>query len=165
MTVARPPFLLLVLLLFSLACNPSSDTSTTTKAVAAPVFDATEIQQDIKTGKLKFEIRGLANEAQEKNYGGKGFQHSAIVIPVGDSKYVKGDFLLFCSVKRLSGGDPESTRKADDFTTVYIHGGMGRLAESGGYRSKDEKWEPERIEVRPEVVFIGTPIVGTAVQE
>jgi hypothetical protein len=164
MKVVRPSFLLLVLLPFSLACNPSSETSTTTKAVAAPVFDAAEIQQDIKTGKLKFEIRGLTNETQDKSYG-KDFQHSAIVVPVGGSKYINGDFLLVCSVKRLSGGDPEHTRKADDTTAVYIHDGMGRLSESGGFRGKDEKWEPERIEVRPQVAFIGTPIVGTAVQE
>jgi hypothetical protein len=164
MKVACPSFLLLVLLPFSLACNPSSDTSTAPKAVAAPIFDAAEIQQDIKTGRLKFEIRGLTSEAQDKSYG-KAFQHSAIVVPVGDSKYVKGDFLLICSVKRLSGGDPENIRKADDRTTVYIHDGMGRLAESGGFRGKDEKWEPERIEVRPDVAFIGTPILGAAVQE
>ena len=165
MKVARPSFLVLVLLLFSVACNPSSDTSATTKAVSAPVVDVVEIQQNIKTGRLRFEIRGLTNEVQEKSYGAKSFQHSAVVIPVGDSKYVKGDFLVVFSVKRLSGGDPENTRKPDDITMVYIHEGMGRFTESGGYKAKDEKWEPEKIEVRPQVVFIGAPIVGTAVQE
>ena len=164
MKAVRSLFLLLLLLLFPLACNPSRDASTTAKAIAAPAFDAAEIQQDIKTGKLTFEIRGLTNEVQDKSYG-KSFEHSAIVIPVGDSKYSKGDYLLFCSVKRLSGGDPEHTRKDDALTAVFIHNGMGRLTESGGLKSKDDKWEAEKIEVRPEVVFIGTPVVGTAVQE
>jgi hypothetical protein len=164
MKVVFSLFLLLVLLPFSLACNPPSDTSAATKAIASPAFDAAEIQQDIKTGKLKFEIRGLANEGQDKTYG-KSFEHSAIVIPVGDSKYSKGDYLLFCSIKRLSGGNPEEPRKADVFTAVFIHNGMGRLTESGGIKSKGETWEAEKIEVRPEVVFIGTPIVRTAVQE
>ena len=165
MKLVRSSFLLLVSLPFSVGCNLSRDTSATTKAIAAPAFDAAEAQQDIKTGKLRFEIRGLTNEAEDKSYGGKSFEHSAIVIPVGDSKYVKGDYMLFCSVKRLSGGDPEHTRKDDDLAAVFIHDGMGRLRESGGYRSKDEKWEAEKIELRPEVVFIGTPIVSTAVQE
>jgi|HubBroStandDraft_2_1064218.scaffolds.fasta_scaffold99963_3 hypothetical protein len=47
----------------------SRDTSATTKAIAAPAFDAAEAQQDIKTGKLRFEIRGLTNEAEDKSYG------------------------------------------------------------------------------------------------
>src|SRR6478609_8962049 len=123
MKVVFSPFLLLVLLPFSPACSPSADTPTTTKASAPPAFDAAEIQQDIKTGKLKFEIRGLANESQDKSYG-KSFEHSAIVIPVGDSKYSKGDYLLFCSIRRLSGGNPEEPRKGDALTAVFIHNGM-----------------------------------------
>lgn len=162
MKTAGSAFLLLALF-FSLACSTS--TTSSANPVVPPDFDMHEIQQDIRTGKLRFEVRGLANESQEKSYGGKSFQHTAVVIPVGDSKYTKGDFLLMCSVKTVSGGDPENSRKSDDVTAVYIHDGMGRLSESGGYKGKDEKWEPEKIEVRPQVVFVGTPVTAAAVQE
>jgi hypothetical protein len=152
----------LLLLAFSVACNPSNNTATV--AVAPGVFDATEAQQDIRTGKLKFEIRGLTNEVQDTSYG-KSFEHSAVAIPVGESKYSKADFMLFCSVKRLSGGDPERPRKDDAFAVVFIHNGLGKFSESGGSKTHSEQWEPEKIEVRPEVVFVGTPVEGTAAQE
>ena len=155
---------LLVLMPLSVACNQSGS-APGTMAFSTQAFDAEEIQQDIKTGKLKFEVRGLTNEVQEKSYGGKSFTHSAIIIPVGDSKYTKGDYLLLCSVKRLSGGDPDNPRKNDSVTVVYGHDGRGRLDETGGYRSKDEKWEPEKIELRPEAVFVGISAVGASVQE
>jgi hypothetical protein len=130
------------------------------------VFDAEQAQRDVLSGKLKFEIRGLNNEVKkDDSLGSSSFTHTGVVFPVGDPKYSKGVFLLIYAVKRISGGDPEAMRKAEDWSIVVIRDGIGNLRESGGYRTKSEKWEPERIEVRPIFVMIGTPIDATPVQE
>ncbi len=116
-----PLFLLIASLVVLTACSSSTNSSGAPKPAASPAFDAEEIEQDLKTGKIKFEIRGLTNEAQETSYGGKSYLHSAIVIPVGDSKYLKGDYLLMCSMRRLSGGDPERPRKGEMHETGLEH--------------------------------------------
>jgi hypothetical protein len=88
-----------------------------------------------------------------------------MVVVTGEPQYTKGVYLLFCSVKRLAGGDPENTRPGDDVTSVFIRDGIGRLKEGGGYRTKDEKWEPEKIEVKPFALFNAVVINGEATQE
>ena len=160
-----PLSLSFTLLLWSVACNPSTSTSGSAVPVANAAFDEDEMQVDVKAGKLQFEIRGLTNESHETSYGSKSYQHTAIIVPVGNSKYSKSDYWLLCSVKRVLGGDPENTRPADEVIGVYIHNGIGRLVVMGGYKTKDERWDPEKIEVRPQLVFVGTPAQGSAAQE
>jgi hypothetical protein len=88
-----------------------------------------------------------------------------MVVATGEPQYMKGAYLLLCSVKRLAGGDPENTRADDDTTFVIVRDGIGRYRESGGYRTSNEKWEPEKIEIRPIALFDAITINGEAAQE
>ena len=153
---------LLTYCLLLAAC--SSNEPSKAENIASPT-DVQEAQKDIASGNLKFEIRGLTNEGTKGEYGSTTFRHTAVVVPVGNSKYAKGTYLVIFANKRLAGGDPEHTRRDDDITIVMVRDGIGRFEDSGGYRTKEEKWEPERIEVRPIVAFVGTPMDGTPVQE
>jgi hypothetical protein len=53
------------------------------------------------------------------------------------------------SVRRLSGGDPDAPRPANDYVTVLVQRGLGEIRESGGFRWSTETWEPEKIELTP----------------
>jgi hypothetical protein len=72
--------------------------------------------------------------------------------------------MLLCSVKRISGGDPDTPRLQDSLT-VFIKDGIGRLNIYAGDRSGNEKWQPERIEVQPIAIFPAVVITSHAVQE
>jgi hypothetical protein len=106
----------------------------------------------------------LTNEG--RNIGDDSvFSHTAVIVPVGDSRYNKGIFAVICSVRRIGGGNPEGRKEADDLTVVIVRDGIGKLEVYGGDRGKRDNWEPERIEVRPISVVVGIPIDGTPVRE
>jgi hypothetical protein len=146
-------------------CSSNQQAQQGTGEKTASSDDLQEAQKDIASGNLTFELRGLTNESSKREYGGTTYMHTAVVVPVGNSKYTKMTYLVVYSAKRLAGGDPESPRKDDDIEVVVVRDGIGRFASSGGYRTKEEKWDPEHIEVRPIVAFVGTPTNGTPVQE
>jgi hypothetical protein len=81
----------------------------------------------IPPGMLKFEVRGLNNQITKRDYGTRQYKHTAMVVAVGDPQYTKGAYILLCSVKRVSGGDPEYPREDDDSAEVIIRDGIGRL--------------------------------------
>ncbi len=157
--------LLVAVCLLIAACSGSQKPAANYGGDANPVFDVAQAQRDLQSGKLRFEIRGLRNEATKTWNDSTSFSHTAVVLPVGESKYTKGVYFLVCSVKSIGGGDPEAPRRGDEVTFVIVREGIGTLSESGGYRQKGEKWEPERVEIRPISVVVGIPIDGTAVQE
>ena len=147
------------------ACSQPGQTTGNATDTPRSADVAPQIADALNSGKLKFEIRGLQNDAQKMSYGGTSFSHTAVVVATGEPQYTKGVYILLCSVKRLAGGDPENTRSDDDTSLVIIRDGIGRYKEGGGYRGKDEKWDAEKIEIRPIALFNGMQINGEAAQE
>lgn len=80
---------------------------------AAEAHNVSDVQKAYSTGRLRFEIRGLTNEATKTGNGSRQYMHKAMVVAVGDPEYTKKVYLLVCSVKRLAGGDPEDPREED----------------------------------------------------
>jgi hypothetical protein len=157
--------LLCTLLAFTtVACSNSTEAANGSANVAqrkSVMFNAADA---FNSGKLKFEIRGLQNESEGASYG-TVYRHKGMIVTVGDPQYIKGVYLLVCSVKRIGGGDPEHRRIDDWFELLVIRDGFGRIDIQGGYRPPSEKWEPERIELRPVAVFSGVTINAEPVQE
>ena len=145
----------------TVACSQQSPSAPATAAEKATAVVSPSLVEALNSGKLRFEIRGLQN--QKKNAG--SFTHDAMLVMTGEPQYTKGVYLLLCSVKRIAGGDPENTRTDDSTTSVVIKDGIGRMSIYGGYRTSGEKWEPEKIEVRPIAIFNSIAINGEAVQE
>jgi hypothetical protein len=146
----------------TVACSQQSPSAPATAAAEkATAVVSPSVVDAFNSGKLRFEIRGLQNQ---KKSGGS-FTHEGMLVMTGEPQYTKGVYLLLCSVKRLAGGDPEETRTDDDTTLVIIKDGIGRISIFGGYRASGEKWEPEKIEVRPIAIFNSIAINGEAVQE
>ena len=147
----------------TVACSQQSPSAPATTAAAekATAVVSPSVVDAFNSGKLRFEIRGLQN--QKKSNG--SFTHDAMLVMTGEPEYTKGVYLLLCSVKRLAGGDPENTRTDDDTTLVIIKDGIGRISIYGGFRGSGEKWEPEKIEVRPIAIFNAIALRGEEAQE
>jgi hypothetical protein len=79
----------------------------------------------------------------------RSYTHKASVIALGDSAAAQRPYLVLYSVRRLSGGDPDAPRPANDYVTVLVQRGLGEIRESGGFRWSTETWEPEKIELTP----------------
>jgi hypothetical protein len=169
MTTTRAKALLIsavVMLLISIsACSSQPSSATTTPAPSMSPMSSAALVDAFNTGKLKFEVRELQNKSSKSSYGGTSYHHEGIVVVTGEPQYAKGAYLLYYSVKRLSGGDPENTRPPEDYTTAFIHDGIGHIQEPGGYRTPDEKWEPEKIEIKPFALLSLPTLNGEAMQE
>lgn len=107
-----------------------------------------DFQGAITGGRLRFELRGLATDAKTSSYGGVTYEHKATVVVTGDSALAHQPMLLVYRATRLAGGDPGALRDATDFRLAQVTGGVGSITESGGYRTKEERWDPEKIELR-----------------
>lgn len=135
-------------------------------AAAPAPTSADDLAKAFSLGKLRFEVRGLKNEVEKGEYS-TTYTHKATVVAIGDSSLTKRPYWVLFSVKRLSGGDPESPRDATDIALVFIRDGVGELEESGGYKIKSSppSWAAEVIEIAPLAVIPLVPIAGNAVRE
>ncbi len=97
----------------------------------------------------RFEVRGLKNVGSKTSYStATSFSHTATIVALGDSVATRGTYLVLVSVKRVEGGDPEEPRDPNDNAMVLVRGGVGEFAAYGGFRTSDERWDPEKIEVQ-----------------
>ncbi len=101
---------------------------------------------------IKFDVRGLKNEATESSLF-TSFTHKGNIIPMGDSSACKQPYLVLVKVTRVSGGDPGRQNVFPFNATIPVIDGIGEFEIPGGMREKrtaynePETWEPEKIEV------------------
>jgi hypothetical protein len=146
-----------------IACRPDQTTRSATPGV--PIADFARIARALADGSLRFELKSLSNESKSETYAATSFTHRGTVVALGDSLLTRLPYLVYFSVKRLSGGDPNLARRSDDMTLVFVHEGVGTFSVYGGYRLEKEKWEPERIEVAPVGAIPGILLAGPPVKE
>src|SRR3712207_6295628 len=103
---------------------------------------------------VRFEIRGLATRTTETE-SGTSFVHTGTMFAHGDSAVARRPYMVLYTVRRLSGGDPDSPRDDNDLGVAFVLNGAGDVEISGGYRTKGigtvvkaETWDPEKIEIR-----------------
>lgn len=107
---------------------------------------------------VSFEIRGLRNEqhVSATAFGSTvSYEHRGTLIAKGDSGVAHRDYIVFVTVRRMSGGDPGFPRDAQELLSILVHGGVGDIVISGGGRvSYNDKnvtveapWAPEVVEI------------------
>jgi hypothetical protein len=156
----------------SSGCNMSSP-GVSPAPLAAPArvplgYESTALADAIKRGDLTIEVRGLQNQATTNTFGtvtSTTFTHKAIVIAGGKQEFSKSPFFVFFTIKRLSGGDPDAPRKPDEMVIALVKDGIGDISFSGGYRTSDKKWDPEKIELDPYGIEAVVPISLAATRE
>lgn len=122
----------------------------------AAAHDPTYLKRAFDGGRLRFDVRGLRNEPTTTTYGAVSYTHKANIIVGGDAELVGLPFVVYFTVKRVSGGNPESARPSDEWNAALVKDGYGELAVSGGYKAAEAKWSPEIVEIQ----FVGvSPIV------
>lgn len=126
------------------ACGGSASTSD-------DGFEATEAA--LADGRLRFEVRGLANEGTAQSTGATDFSHRGTVLALGDTNLTSKSYLVFFAIERVSGGDPETRSTSNRSSSVVVERGAGRFQAYGGYRLQSERWSPEAIKVRPTAVI------------
>ncbi len=157
-------FLCTTAFLLATACNRSEPPAAQEEVSAARVastLSTPDVISALESGKVKFEIRGLKNVPPDNTLESTNFTHKASIVVSGELPYAKYPYMVTFAVKRLSGGDPDSPRNAD-WVFTQVTDGYGEFADSGGYRTKDEKWEPEKVQVTPVAVLPLVPVPGQA---
>lgn len=157
------PIFLTALMVFA-GCNGQSSGAATANDERTLQLSS-DLERAVQEGRVRIEVRGLQNTSSPQSYGGTTFMHKATVVATGDSILSRRPFFVLFTVKRISGGDPGSTRGADENALVSMSGGIGEFAVGGGYRTSAEKWEPEKIEITPVAIIPAAPIKGTSVRE
>jgi hypothetical protein len=128
--------------------------------------ELSELAAAYNSGALKFEVRGLKNEAGTPATYGTSFAHKGVLVATGTSeRLVKAPMIVVFDVIRTAGGDPALVRAKGDQVSIVVREGMGDITISGGYRTQAEKWEPEQIELRPFAIMPMARIQGPAVRE
>ena len=169
--------LLAVVVGFVGCSSQPTPTTATTSQPTQPAQNYDALQTAIRTGKLRFEIRGLHNELTTSN-NNKSYQHKGTVVALGDESFTSQRYWILLSIKRLKGGNPDWPRDGADvfdmfggyrakYAVVLMESGVGTLQISGGYlgATDTDKWEPEQIEVAALSLLPWVPISGLVAAE
>lgn len=101
----------------------------------------------------QFSIREITTRASETEYA-TTIVYEVTVLARGDSASTRGPYVVLVEVRKLSGGNPESTDRSTEYGDVPVVDGIGTLAIGSDYRRKKtsiseaDTWPASKYSVR-----------------
>lgn len=133
------------------------------RLILAAVLVAPSCQQagTSRVPQVRFEVRGLQNQAVNNEYGSISYTHKATIVALGDSALTSRPYLVLLHVNKLSGGDPGQAARFPMTVAETVVQGVGDFTLYGGYHLKTETWEPEKIEISVVGFVPAFPLAGS----